>query len=86
MAELEDRTLRGVGQHLQRLLDLHPAHLVEFVVVVLGAAADRPHQVEMDGLVEAGLAADEEVGDRVSVSSTSTARPVSSRVSRVAVS
>ena len=28
-------------------------------------AADRPHQVEVDGLVEAGLAADEEVGDRV---------------------
>ena len=61
---LDHRTLRGVGHDPQRLVDLHPADLVELVVMILQAAADRMHQEEVDRLVEARPAMDEEVGDR----------------------
>ena len=60
---LDHGSLGGMGHQLQRLIGREPADLVELVVVVRQVAADGAHQEEVDRLVEARPAADEEVAD-----------------------
>ena len=52
-----------MGHQRQRLLELHPARLVEFGIVVVGGAADWSHEEEVDRLVETHRPADEEIAD-----------------------
>ena len=60
---LDDRALGGMREEREGLVELDPADLVELGVVGVDAAAHRAHEEEVDGLVEAGRAADEEVAD-----------------------
>ena len=53
----------GIAEQSAGLVDRHPAHLIELVVVLLQAAASRLHQEEMNRLVDARPALGEEVLD-----------------------
>src|ERR671923_1818403 len=55
--------LRRVREERERLDHRKPAYLVELGVVVLDAATHGTHEIEVDRLVEAGRATDEEVAD-----------------------